>query len=383
MSRVTERARDAQRGFALILTLLALILAGTGLFLSMATTPGGIETQQAVDRAQAASAGRAALFGYAVAGGAGTPGALPCPDLDNNGRIGTGTNGNIACQANADVWIGRLPHRSLGVARAEMPGGYALWYALDADFLDWQTEVNPGTEPKLEIEGKTGRFPAVLILPGDVVEAAGSGSAQQRPSAQAEDYLEGVNVQSPEKRFASCDTDRCNDTVIGVRAESLLAIVRRRALVEIGQALRAYRDDGDPALPHFPQAAELLNNDDPPECVAGNWSGLLPGEENPGEDTWALCGSDPYLPEWIATNGWNQYVFYKVAEGCRGSAADCASATDGELLSLDGSDGHAVVFGIPEEMADIDPDASSFTNSSGDGDEIDRFQAIPASETEN
>lgn len=376
-----ERGRAGQRGFALILTLLALILAGTGLFLSVATTPAGIETQQAVDRAQAAAAGRGALFGYAVAGGSGTPGALPCPDLDNNGRIGEESMFNMACQEDTEVWIGRLPHRSLGVARTDMPGGYALWYALDADFLDWQTQVNPGTQPTLEIEGKTGRFPAVLILPGDAVIPAEIDSAQQRPSTDRGDYLEGVNVQSPENRFASCDTDQCNDTVIGVSTESLLAIVRRRALVEIGGALRAYRDAGDPSLPHFPWAAELSNSNDPPACVEDNWSGLLPGEEHTPPDEWALCGGEPYLPKWIATNGWNQYVFYKVADGCRDSAAVCASASDDELLSLDGEDGHAVVFGVPEDMADIELDTSTFTNPDGDGREIDRFHAIPASES--
>lgn len=377
----TERGRHGQRGFALILTLLALILAGTTLFLSVATRPAGIGAQQAVERAHAADAGRAALFGYAVAGGGRTPGALPCPDLDNNGRIGKGTMFNMACQANADVWIGRLPHRSLGVARADMPGGYALWYALDAGFLDWQTEVNPGTEPTLEIDGRAGRFPAVLILPGDAVVPSGSESAQQRPSSQAGDYLEGVNVQSPGTRFANCDTDRCNDTVIGVSAESLLAIVRRRALVEIGQALRAHRDAGYSSLPHFPWAAEPSNPNDPPACADDNWSGLLPGEEHTSPDEWTLCGGDPYLAKWIATNGWNRYVFYKVAEGCRDSAAACADATDGELLSLDGEDGQAVVFGIPKDMADVDSGASDFLNPDGDGDRIDRFQAIPASES--
>lgn len=380
MSRGTERRPESRRqhGFALLLTVFALILAGTSFFLSVATHPSGVETQKVVDRAHAAEIARAALFGYSVAGGGGTPGALPCPDLDNNGRIGTETNGNIACQASADVWIGRLPHRSLGVARADMPGGHALWYALDADFLDWQTEVNPGTEPTLEIEGETRRFPAVLILPGDPVREAGGDSPQERPSTRSEDYLEGINVQAPESRFASCDTDRCNDTVIGVSAESLLAIVRRRAVVEIGQALRAYRNSNDESLPYLPWAAEMSNLDDPPECVNDHWSGLLPGEEDSDSEAWVLCDGDVDLPAWIAENGWNRYVFYTVAEGCRDSAAACVSAPDDELLTLDNKDGQAVIFGVPEDMDDIDTGATSFSNP--DDDRSDRFHAIPASE---
>lgn len=192
-------------------------------------------------------------------------------------------------------------------------------------------------------------------------------------------------MEDPPTRFAQCDRDECNDRVIGIRASALLDVVRQRVLSEVASAVREYRDETPSYSPWIPWAADSSDPGspgEPAECESSLWAGLLPAEEaSPPADDWALCGNDPHLSDWIVDNGWNRYIFYKVADGCRGSAASCANAPSADLLTLDGMAGQAVIFGVPENISTVDYSATSFSNPESSGSAGSRFDAIAASES--
>ena len=105
---------NRQRGVALIIVLVLLLIGvGAAIFVYMRPASQSIER----DKVTAAALARAkdALIGYAASYDT-LPGALPCPDLDNNGQLDLGPDYNLAAATNKCVnYIGRLPWKTLGL----------------------------------------------------------------------------------------------------------------------------------------------------------------------------------------------------------------------------------------------------------------------------
>lgn len=322
-----------QRGFTLLLLLLALVLFVTSLYLT-AREGTGQRIERAIAGPRAVAAAREALVAYALAGGSNhRPGALPCPDTN-----GDGSSDGTSCQGGTH-YLGRLPHGTLDINPDNTYGSDEIWYVVDHDFADWDPhgtkDVNTGSPANLVVNG-TGGFPAALILAGDPV--AGQDARSDDPG----DHLEDANADG-DMSFASCETDTCNDRVVGVTRAELLDLVRTRLLGEIRDALEGFHD----ARGFYPWAAPLGHPDG--DCSTGVERGTLPVAEGD-------CGADHLdsgedadeLPEWIENNDWHSYVYYAAASPCTSPGTGCDAGAAG-LLSLAGDGGQAVVYGTAGE----------------------------------
>src|SRR5215470_15938884 len=133
-----------------------------------------------------------ALIGYAALRPT-RPGALPCPDLDDNGIAGGnhpdyGNNselfpGGIHGGTNCDTpgkRIGRLPWRTLGLPDLRDSSGERLWYAMSDNFRNIGTPINSDTPGQLTV---TGIAPASNVIA--IIFAPGATLAGQDRSAGA------------------------------------------------------------------------------------------------------------------------------------------------------------------------------------------------------
>ncbi|MBX3648078.1 MAG: hypothetical protein KF766_10490 [Rhodocyclaceae bacterium] len=139
-----------QRGAALLIFFLLLVMAGLG-YLVSGLSPESVEVRRAQQNQEALLQAREALIGYALQYreqqlAQGQPdrvyGYLPLPDLGHNPSNWTDRNNNPGCKAegcdaanfagnalNTTV-IGRLPWRTLGLEPLRDGHGECLWYAV-------------------------------------------------------------------------------------------------------------------------------------------------------------------------------------------------------------------------------------------------------------
>ncbi len=197
--------RPAQAGFGAALLLVVLVMGSLYALLSGINTATA-DLQQKRDDATSVALKQAkeALIAYAATRPT-RPGALPCPDLNNNGIAGGanlyganseaipgGIHGGFNCP-DAGRQIGRLPWATLGLPDLRDAGGERLWYVLSGNFRnDGSQVVNSDTLGMLTVGGvapATGVV-AIIFAPGAAL------AGQNRAGASANDvaqYLEGGN----------------------------------------------------------------------------------------------------------------------------------------------------------------------------------------------
>ncbi|MCZ7654579.1 MAG: hypothetical protein M5R42_10320 [Rhodocyclaceae bacterium] len=133
-----------QRGAALLIFFLLLVMAGLG-YLVSGLSPESVEVRRAQQNQEAMLQAREALIGYALQYreqqlAQGQPGQvygyLPLPDLGTtrNNNVGCVIEGcdaaNFAGNALSTTVIGRLPWRTLGLEPLRDGNGECLWYAV-------------------------------------------------------------------------------------------------------------------------------------------------------------------------------------------------------------------------------------------------------------
>lgn len=325
-----------QRGYALLILLLAASVGAAGLLLS-ARDPAARERSTRPAQASAALArAHDALLAYALADGYRNPddppspsnirpGSLPCPDNDGN------FSADLFAGNDCPAYVGRLPHRTLDVPRVRDHEGEPLWYALDPGFRDHDDAepINIGTPGNLTING-TGAYVAVILAPG--APLAGQSRVD---SAGAANYLEVANTDG-DIDFADCREDAaCNDRARGITVEQLLALVPQRLVGTLEKAVTSFVEDHN----YHPWAAQLGDPDG--ACDTHTTRGTFPVTDgdcvSPGSFDARESAGGP-IPDWIIDNDWYRYVYYAVADSCAGGA-NCGSDT----LSLNGMGGRSVV----------------------------------------
>lgn len=327
-ARSAPRALRRQRGFTLILGLLLVGLLGAAVFLSARQGAADQRAERAVSESLALGTVREALVAYALAGGTSDEhGALPCPDTDGD-RITDGTS----CQGGAQ-YLGRAPTATLDIEPGNTYGSDEIWYVVDHDFADWDPpeRVNTGSVADLVVDG-AGGFAAALILARDPL------AGQDTRTNDVDDHLEDENADG-DGEFASCDSDTCNDRVVGLTKDEVLDPVRRRVLGAVRDALEGFFADNG----YYPWAAPLGEPDG--ACDDGRQRGSLPVDQGScvaGEYLDSVSEGG-HLPDWIEDNQWHHYVYYAVSDPCSPAGSGC-SAGAVSLLSLAGSSGQAVVF---------------------------------------
>src|SRR4051812_39722330 len=131
-------------------SLLLVILISMGLLAGLlgAGSHGGFSSSRQQARFSSMLKARGAVMSAATIN-AGHPGALPCPDADNDGLSDVdGVTGFCVS------YIGRIPYKSLSLDAWTDSDGETLWYALSANFDDVIGHViNSDTPGQLNVQG--------------------------------------------------------------------------------------------------------------------------------------------------------------------------------------------------------------------------------------
>lgn len=292
-----------QRGYALLLTVIALVLASLSFLVgatSQNATRSGREdiTRQSLALAKDALLARAAL-------NVTMPGALPCPDNNNDGimdyRFGEGCNTPGTYTGN---WlVGRLPWQSLGLPDLRDGDGERLWYAISLNYTA-RTESRPlnGNSPgQLIVLGETpasniNGVVAIVFSPGAALpHQLRNGENIENPAA----YLEAENNFSNDPGginngvFSMLPiSPNFNDRLAIIRAPELFALVEKAVAARVADMVAYYGDEWRRATTStrsfFPYATPALPNQ-PQEAFCGNAGlsptarseGLLPASEIP------------------------------------------------------------------------------------------------------
>jgi len=167
------------------------------------------------------------------------PGALPCPDLDNDG------DADCAMGSSLLSMIGRVPFKTMGIDDLRDASGERLWYALSHDFRKLQctvppappvsgcTTINSDTLGQLTVTGMAPatQVVAIVFAPGAALDLRAVGGPLQDRIAGPNDptnYLENINLgDNIHFTFASTGlpTDTANDRLLVITQADLMATV--------------------------------------------------------------------------------------------------------------------------------------------------------------
>ena len=164
MRRLTSRQRLAgrgaprQRGAALLLIMLAIMVAATAVLVTRLSATSVRAAQ--LDRTQEVlGEARSALIAYAAVRpdmNFGAPASLPCPDFDDSLGLPEGEAHAAGCGAPGTTVVGRLPWRTLGIEPPRDGGAACLWYVVSGGYKDaagGPDMLNPDTNGQLQLWG--------------------------------------------------------------------------------------------------------------------------------------------------------------------------------------------------------------------------------------
>ena len=246
----TTRARG-QRGVALLLSVLLLLVAGTYVVLKGLN----VAARHRLDDPDATTAAalklaKQVVIGYAVNTPALTPaglgpGRLPCPDLTGDGTAAGG------CALSGNSMTGWLPYKELGSDDLKDGSGARLWYALDEAYRYHLAGaiINSDTVSALGVDADSD-IVAVVIAPG-----AALAGQDRDTTATIADFLEDENASTGDAQFTRNGVGDFNDTLIAITRAELMAAVERRVLADARNALVAYQQ----AYGGFPWASPFSN----------------------------------------------------------------------------------------------------------------------------
>ncbi|MGI9341935.1 MAG: hypothetical protein ACR2QV_03755 [Gammaproteobacteria bacterium] len=411
-----------QRGAALLVALLVLILAAAAMFSrDVARRVGKASHDDEV--AAAMQLAKDALLGYALTFGDRNPGEygfLPCPDLDASGDEGAADA--AGCGPADQSVLGRVPWRTLGLAPRPADTRDCLWLAVSGGYKNGANKtamLNADTRGLFEVFAQDAstylagpapadRAVAVLIAPGAVLagqnRTPAAGTAQCGGNYAANGYLDAVGgidnavvAPSPDviDRFAIGPEPGANDRVLTITRREIADAYYARAdfvqsLTDLATAVAGCVADyglknpggaTDLRLP-WPAPVNLTDYrvaaeyDDTP---VGELSGRVPDgvndsnlqTGNPVANVLSDCDSIA-VPTWTPTMAlmwqhWKDHLFYAVADGFKPDAVPPIAC--GTCLSVDGT---ATLAGIvmlagpalpaPGQVRDaspIDPDTRS------------------------
>jgi type II secretory pathway pseudopilin PulG len=327
-----------QRGVALIIVVVLLVIGvGAALFAFIRPASQAIERDKVT--AAALAQAKDALIGYAASYDT-LPGALPCPDLNNNGQLDFGVE---LSGSNCVSYIGRLPWKTLGLPDLRDGSGECLWYALSPDFRmqlaasarsPANYPLNSSTAGQLTVYDATGAaLPApsnpviaIVFAPGPALSGQDRtplGSTVCGGNTTAAAYLDsaaGINNatgNSTGSFIAANVIDAAgnpsvtfNDRLLYITAAQFFPAVQRRVAAEIrglgtpstpSSGLRSFYNN--PALQYYPWAA---NAGSAGTQVLSNSLGLIPYND-------PSLQFSPATLTWLINNDWVNIAVYEVA----------------------------------------------------------------------
>jgi hypothetical protein len=306
-----------QRGQALFVLLMILVVAGSAVFYSFAGSANSAIERDQITAAALAQA-KEALIGYAAAD-ANRPGSLPCPDTGNSGSV------PLFAGVECPSYIGRLPWRTLGLPDLRDGSGERLWYAVTREFArnpscGSSCPLNSDTEGTLVITGTAPAADVIAIVfsPGQALSPQDRSPAGENAVAN---YLEGGNeIGITTNTYVTGQvSDTFNDKLLAITSDALFHVVAARVAREVYAALEKYFNRTE----YYPRANPFTDSEY--YCDLNTYEGRVPLIMNsfappkgcqsgslPVQDNWAANE----LPTWFGTNNWNLVTRYAVAPYC-------------------------------------------------------------------
>lgn len=252
-----------QAGAALIVMMAILVIGMTSFMVGALNTAALNEasTQQHRNAAVLAEA-KSALIGYVVREvldmSENIPGRLPCPESPSDAGTANEGRAGSACSPTfpTNKTIGRLPWRTLGIAKLVDVGSEPLWYVASPNWVlstpNPPPVINAGSVGELSVDG-VGDVVAIIIAPGRPLTLAPTASQVAQgcqPRAQTRtdrsrnsaggnpdyrNYVECQNASSPiDGTFGSGIADNATNPIIN---DQVVAITSRELLNAIQGAL--------------------------------------------------------------------------------------------------------------------------------------------------
>ena len=285
-------SRDGQRGGALLVMLVILVIGITTAFVTSLSSTA-ISNQRNQTTAEALAQAKEALIGYAVTKTDYPLGNLPCPDTDDDGTSDAG--GSTECPQ----YIGRLPWKTLGLPDLRDSTGERLWYTLSRNVRRYASvrPLNSDTAGTLNVTGtKTeNNLIAIVFSPGSNVGTQSRSTTQTTfctttnttilESRCAANYLEGSNDDpspgaAPNLNYQNANSGiDFNDQLISISHDQIFSTVEKRIGNEIKNILNTYYAAWG-AFPFAAPFADPFVSSFTGSASPATYSGLLPVGNN-------------------------------------------------------------------------------------------------------
>lgn len=228
-----------QRGAALLIAVLIVVL-GLVTLLTFRSDRKAPELEAQHKTALALAQAKEAILGRAVINGVPTntnqnPGALPCPDRDNDGDTDnsppTQCLGGSITVAALPANTGRVPSKTLDIDDLRDLAGERLWYILSPEFVDQGNPINTTTMPSLRIveNGIPRNVAGIVIAPGRPL----AGQDRSAPNTLT-NYIEGYDATTNTLTVAPL-SDTYNDRIITLTEKELFTVVTFRMARELAK----------------------------------------------------------------------------------------------------------------------------------------------------
>jgi len=310
---------NAQRGQAMLLLVLLLVVGITGLVYYM-IDPTASALRRDNQTAEMLAKAKNALIGYAASSTT-RPGQLPCPDLITNTPASIPPNipndgiADALVAGNCPSYIGRLPWKTLGIEDLRGAAGERLWYAASPDFTNstpdlFDTDVKGALTVSQDKAANviTSQAVAVIFAPGPVLPGQLRDPANENNPANYLDSADGVNNAVLSSFISAQASPAFNDRLILIDTAALWTIVEKRVARDMVKLLFQYRS----ATGYYPWAANNFDDD----SVDLRRRGGVPMEDAL-PTAWG-SGGTPTPPNWMAQDSpnrkWGRLFYYAVAD---------------------------------------------------------------------
>lgn len=247
MRRLPRSSLPARQRGAALLILLALFATAAAYLLvsSLNKSSVALSLTRADKNRLVMQEAKAALIAWAASetsqptsGQGFQPGALPCPDADNNGT--QDYSGPTTCT----TLLGRLPWASLNVADLRDASGERLWYAVSSNFVRSTSNIiNSDSQGQLTISGlaPASNVVAVVLAPGMRLGNQDRGAIGINT---ASNYLENNNGVANSTNFVTAIENLTDPLIANLFNDQLLVITQQdlMSVVEPVVAARIRRD---------------------------------------------------------------------------------------------------------------------------------------------
>ena len=321
-----NKPSSKQRGIALIIFALILVVATTTFFVSQ-LDGNDIKIERDKETATALAMAKTALIGWAATRTTLTQlGQLPCPeDTTLIGSPTTEGNAQTICALPA---TGRLPWRSLGLGDLRDGNGDKLWYTISAGFRS--NTINSDTPAQLTVDGVAGSAVAIIFSPGLPLGQVRPTPTNVTPPNVTQ-YLDLANNDGDDTFVTTGTAISFNDRLLPISHDEMFAVIEKRVANEVLKCLNVYASapvatpPPIPPVDAYPWPAKL-DAAMPPAYVGtvNNFFGRMP--DYPMGGNWSGACSIPVggTGWWL---NWKEMTFYAVADGYKPttSVASCGT----------------------------------------------------------